>query len=258
MEAIQRPKLLDRVRQTFVENNYSPVTSNLYIKWIKRYIIFHKKVHPSFLNEKHIAQFLNYLSVTLNLSNSTQRQAFAAINFLYSQVLTDGWIMRDNFVWVNKNKQKPKKVIEKILTKSDNSKLNVFLCHANEDKKTIRKLYKRLKKDGCQPWMDEEDLVGGQDWEMEIERAVEKSDIVLVCLSKKSITKAGFVQKEIKFALDIADRQPERSIFIVPLRLEECNLPERLKKWQAIESYKKDGYSRLKKALNRRAITGLN
>jgi hypothetical protein len=255
METKKRPRLLDTVNTKFIKNNYSPTTAKLYVKWIKRYIIFHKKVHPSYLNEQHIGQFLNYLSGELNLSYSTQRQAFAAINFLYSQVITDGWLMRDNFVWVNKNNKKPERIIESIRTKSDKSKLNVFLCHANEDKKSIRKLYKRLKKDGCKPWFDEEDLVGGQEWELEIEKSVEKSDVVIVCLSNKSITKAGYVQKEIKFALDIADRQPEGTIYIIPLRLEDCILPNRLKRWQAIESYKKDGYSRLKKALNKRSST---
>jgi len=254
MKTEKKPvKLLDQVRNKLKENNYKTSTSELYVSWIKRYIIYHNKVHPSYLNEKHIGQFLNHLSGELNLSYSTQRQAFAAINFLYAQVISDGWLMVDNFVWVNKNKSAQKKVRNNIMNKSNGHRLKVFLCHAKEDKNLIRKLYKHLKKDGAQPWLDEEDLIGGQDWELEIEKAVGDSDIVIVCLSKKSITKSGYVQKEIKFALDIADRQPEGSIFIIPLKLEDCELPQRLTKWQAIESYRKDGYSKLKKALNKRA-----
>lgn len=47
-------------------------------------------------------------------------------------------------------------------------------------------------------------LVAGQNWELEIQRAARASDIVLVCLSSESVTKAGFMQREIKQALDVA------------------------------------------------------
>ena len=91
-------------------------------------------------------------------------------------------------------------------------KLRVFLCHASADKKAVRELHQRLGKRGFAPWLDEEDLLGGQDWRLQIRQAVEASDIVLVCLSQKSISKRGFVQKEIIFALDAADEQPEGTI----------------------------------------------
>ncbi|MGH9765661.1 MAG: toll/interleukin-1 receptor domain-containing protein, partial [Blastocatellia bacterium] len=93
--------------------------------------------------------------------------------------------------------------------------LRVFLCHAVGDKPAVRELYRKLSASGYQPWLDEEDLLPGQDWEREISIAVKTSDVVLVCLSRASITKQGFVQKEIKFALDVADRQPEGTIFVI-------------------------------------------
>lgn len=61
---------------------------------------------------------------------------------------------------------------------------------------------------GLRPWLDEEDILPGQDWESEIRRAIRKSRYVLVCLSESSVTKSGFIHKEIKQALDIADEQP--------------------------------------------------
>lgn len=133
------------------------------------------------------------------------------------------------------------------------SKLRVFLCHASEDKTTVRGLYQRLRADGIQAWLDAEELVAGQDWQYEIPKAVRTSDIVIVCLSKKSVNKAGFVQKEIKYALDAADEQPEGTIFIIPLRLEECEVPERLRRWQWINWFEGDGYERLRRALKIRA-----
>ena len=48
----------------------------------------------------------------------------------------------------------------------------IFLCHASHDKPAVLALYRRLKKDGFEPWLDEEDLIPGQDWETAIRKAV--------------------------------------------------------------------------------------
>lgn len=136
---------------------------------------------------------------------------------------------------------------------TSNCSLRVFLCHASNDKPVVRELYRRLRADGFEPWLDEEDLLPGQKWQDEIPKAVRDSDIVLVCLSQHSINKTGYVQKEIKFALDIADDQPDGTIFLIPLRLEQCDVPERLSHLQWVNFYDKGGYVRLLRALRKRA-----
>ena len=139
------------------------------------------------------------------------------------------------------------------------SHLNVFLCHATDDKPTVRILYERLKDDGIDVWFDEEKLLPGQDWDIEIQKAVRQSDVVIICLSKKSITKEGYVQKEIKIALDVADEKPEGTIYLIPTRLEECNVPYRLNRWQWIDLFSTEAmvdlknYRRLFRALEFRA-----
>ena len=127
--------------------------------------------------------------------------------------------------------------------------LKIFLCYASEDKPVVREIYKRLREDGYEPWLDEENLLGGQDWQEEIPRSVINSDVVLVCLSTKSTTKKGYVHKEIEYVLDAADERPERAIFLIPLRLEDCEIPDRLGKWHGVNYYESDGYGKLKKAL---------
>ena len=97
--------------------------------------------------------------------------------------------------------------------------LKVFLCHASGDKPPVRELYKRLVAEGVDAWLDQEKLLPGQDWRLEIPRAVQEADVVVICLSKKSITKEGYVQKEIKFALDIAEEKPEGTIFLIPAQI---------------------------------------
>jgi uncharacterized protein YegP (UPF0339 family) len=131
--------------------------------------------------------------------------------------------------------------------------LSVFLCHSSGDKPAAQHLYNRLHADGVDPWLDVEKLLPGQDWELEIRKAVKNSDIIIICLSEHSINKKGFVQKEIKFALDVADEQPEGTIFLIPLRLEQCVVPDRLRSKHWVDYFQSDGYERLIHALRTRA-----
>jgi len=72
--------------------------------------------------------------------------------------------------------------------KSVDRKLKVFLCHAIQDKPVVRELYRRLALEGwIDPWLDEENLLPGQDWEYEIEKALDESDAICVCVSNTSI-----------------------------------------------------------------------
>ena len=133
-------------------------------------------------------------------------------------------------------------------------KLRVFLCHASQDKPVVRELYQRLLGEGwIDAWLDEEKLLPGQDWDLEIEKAVESVDVVIVCVSSRSVTKEGYVQKEIRKVLDIALEKPEETIFIIPLRLDECDLPRRLRSWHFVDYFpaaqRERAYQRLLQSL---------
>jgi len=132
--------------------------------------------------------------------------------------------------------------------------LRVFLCHSKVDKTVVRELYGRLIKTSVRPWFDEESLTGGEDWALAIENAVRASHVILVLLSRKSVTTPGFAHKEIRFALDVADCQPDRSNAVIPVRLEDCEIPRRLQSKQWINLYEEDGFQKLMKALKRRAV----
>ncbi len=130
--------------------------------------------------------------------------------------------------------------------------LKVFLCHAHADRDPVRGLYARLTNDGVDAWLDKEKLLPGQDWELEIKKAVREADVVVVCLSKQ-FNQAGFRQKEVRLALDTAMEKPEGEIFIIPARLEECDTLESLRKWHWVDLYEDDGYEMLMRALRERA-----
>jgi formylglycine-generating enzyme required for sulfatase activity len=139
----------------------------------------------------------------------------------------------------------------------ENRQLRVFLCHSSNDKPTVRELYQRLKQEGwIDPWLDEEKLYPGQNWNLEIEKAVEAADAILVCLSNNSITKEGYVQRELRIVLDYADYKPEGTLYLIPIRLEDCEPPRRLRPWQYADYFEKDrdrAYQRLLVSLRMRA-----
>ena len=67
-----KPKLLEQVRLHLRRNRYSKKTEEAYVKWIKEFIIFNDKKHPSELNKTHIEKYLTHLAVDRNVSPSTQ------------------------------------------------------------------------------------------------------------------------------------------------------------------------------------------
>jgi len=128
--------------------------------------------------------------------------------------------------------------------------LQVFLNYTSADKLAVEELCDFLESCGVDVWFDKKSLLAGQKWRDEISRAIRKSDIVIVCLSKKAIDKDGYVQKEIKFALDKADEKSEGKIYIIPVRLEKCNTPERLAEYQWVDLFEEDGFERLMYSLH--------
>jgi len=141
---------------------------------------------------------------------------------------------------------------------SNDRKLRVFLCHASHDKPAVRELYRRLEAEGwIDPWLDEENLLPGQDWDLEIEKAVEAADAVIVFLSNNSVSREGYVQRELRFVLRIADFKPEGTVFVIPVRLDDCPMPRRLSMWQYVDYFPEDlmdwTYQRLLGSLRVRA-----
>ena len=130
-----------------------------------------------------------------------------------------------------------------------NRQLKLFLCHGSEDKPIVRQLYNKLISIGIDAWLDEEKILPGQDWQYEISKAVRNSDIIVICLSSTSVNKTGYVQREIKYALDIADEKPEGTIFLIPARLENCRVPDRLSGKQWVNLFEEKGFERLIKSL---------
>jgi hypothetical protein len=104
----------------------------------------------------------------------------------------------------------------------------VFIAYAVEDLASARRLCEALREDGCSPWLDKDKLLPGQNWPRSIERAIEISDAFIACFSRRSIFKRGQFQSELRWAIDCARRRPIDSVFVIPVRFDDCPVPRRI------------------------------
>ncbi|MFM6788790.1 MAG: TIR domain-containing protein, partial [Microcystis panniformis] len=136
------------------------------------------------------------------------------------------------------------------------SEIQIFLAHASEDKPAVLALYNRLKQAGYKPWLDDEDLIPGQIWRDEIPKAIKASQIFLACLSAKS-AKQGYIQRELRIALDTLGQMLLGTIFFIPMRLEECEIPDlrlaevglNLRDLHWLDYWEEDGFEQLERAI---------
>ena len=130
--------------------------------------------------------------------------------------------------------------------------LKVFLYHAPLDKIPARDLYLRLINDGLDAWLVKERILPSQDWNQEIHNALVEADVILVCLSER-FEQGESRQKEVRAAFDSAIQHLDGSIFVIPVRLEECEGLEYLRKWPWVDLFEEAGYERLMHVLQARA-----
>ena len=119
---MEKPKLLDQVRNAIRVKNYSYRTEQSYVHWIKRYVIYHHKRHPSEMGETEIQKFLTHLAVDKNVAASTQNQALSALLFLYRHVLKHELEYISNFEFARKPQRLPV-----VFTKAEAREILLFL-----------------------------------------------------------------------------------------------------------------------------------
>ena len=111
-------KLLDQVRERIRYMHYSLRTEQVYVQWIKRFILFHGKRHPKIMGAPEVEAFLSHLATEGNVSASTHQQALSALVFLYKEVLGSDLPWMDNLLRPKKPKRLPV-----VLTVSETRKL---------------------------------------------------------------------------------------------------------------------------------------
>jgi len=142
--------------------------------------------------------------------------------------------------------------------KSKDRKLRVFISHGLVDTPIVRVLYRRLlAEDWIDPWIEEENLLPGQDRELLISETLKSTDVVLLCFSKESLDRGDRLQRDINSIVSLGNEKPDSSIFIVPIRLDECEIPQSLRSRQYVNFFPSEveieqAYSLLIKSMSRK------
>ena len=189
--------------------------------------------------------------------------ARAARNVLigYEQPLDQESLITPQKQKASSNRVLPDNILSKPPTKtvkpSQIQPLRVFLNHSAQDKPVVRELYKKLSAESwIDPWLDEVNLNIGDDWNLVIEKAIRAAHVILVFLSKNSISKEGYIQRELRLALDRAFELPPGTAFIIPIRLDESELPKTLQRYHYLDyfgSHRDRSFQKLLDALKFRA-----
>lgn len=106
----------------------------------------------------------------------------------------------------------------------DAKQKRVFISYAREDFDFAKKLYQDLRLAGIEPWLDKESMRAGEKWQPAIRSAINESQYFVPLLSSKSVQKKGYVQRELKEALEILDGLSYKDIFVIPLRIDNCKV----------------------------------
>lgn len=106
----------------------------------------------------------------------------------------------------------------------------IFIAYVHEDAEIALRLYRDLEAHGLAPWMDSQKLLPGQNWPRAIEEAISVSEYFIACLSTRSVLKRSQFQAELRYALDCAARMPLDRTFLLPVRFDDCRVPNRIQR----------------------------
>lgn len=101
------PKLLDRVRERIRLKHYSVRTEEVYVQWVRRFVLHHGKRHPAQMGVAEVEAFLTHLAVAGRVAAATQNQARSALLFLYKEVLGSALPWLDNVEPAKRPKRLP-------------------------------------------------------------------------------------------------------------------------------------------------------
>lgn len=101
---------------------------------------------------------------------------------------------------------------------------DVFLSYGRPDGEHAERLYRALTKRGVQVWWDRRSLLAGQEWKAIIQEAQSRSRAILAVLSSRTAARKGYLQKELRDAIDILEQSPPGSVCVIPVRLDPCEV----------------------------------
>lgn len=128
-------------------------------------------------------------------------------------------------------------------------KPSIFLSYAREDISSVNGIYEKLIQTDFKPWMDKQDIEAGQQWKRSIKQVIREADFIFIFLSAHAVTKRGFLQVEIKEALETWKEKLASDNYLIPILIEPCKVPMELSEFQYVELYEVDSWSKVEKAV---------
>lgn len=111
----------------------------------------------------------------------------------------------------------------------------IFFSYASGDRERVEPIADALISSGLDTWIDVRRLKAGHNWDFEIRRALDKAAVIVVFISNKSVTKRGYVQREIRLALEKAEEKLLDDIYLIPVLLDDgVTVPDLVKDRQFI------------------------
>lgn len=202
-----------KLKQDFEEKILSPLRSDLRVQGMNAYEAW-KRDFLGFLEQHLPHEVSRFKRLTTQPDTSSQTQKENAYNRFMRE---EGKTCVGFLETVAEEASASKRVND-----GAGHSARVFLSYAREDSAAALKLYKELRAKGLDVWMDTESLLPGQNWKTIIRREIRKSRYFIAVLSGNSVSKKGYVQKELKDALDILEEYPTSSVFLIPARLDNC------------------------------------
>jgi hypothetical protein len=126
----------------------------------------------------------------------------------------------------------------------------IILCHAFEDKKVVSHVYDALQASGFEVWIDAESVFGEPEWEPDMAKWLRQADCMLVFLSKNSVRKLGSTQHEFGQLIDTWKAMPEGTVYTIPVRINDCQIPELLSRLDHIDLFAEQGLETIIRCLH--------
>jgi len=124
----------------------------------------------------------------------------------------------------------------------------VFISYARENESEAQDLGRKLEEQGINVWWDRESIPPGTDWETTIEQGMKRADFVIICLSTK-MPRQGYIYQEIRMAVKLAYQMRHDTTLLLPVRLDDCEIPSKVLPFQSVDLFRPDGFNRLVRAV---------
>lgn len=124
----------------------------------------------------------------------------------------------------------------------------LFVSYAREDEAPVLYWVEKLMADGYVCWLDKKQILPGDKWEYKVENAILNTQFALVFLSSESVKKVGYVQREWKLIHKQASLRPNSGRYLIPIKLDDCQVPQEYNEYDWLEIQKPGEYERLLRA----------